>query len=314
MLNNQTSNEIRIRVFAAGLLAAVCGSCLAAELWDIVKPAQMTPGYRLIWNIGLLVFFLVGTQMAITAATRILRFRTRRLNTSPAEPRRVLVWFLSELRGRSTAGGEPAADEGLPKHIELTWDLEADLARLAEDKRQRSLSGGQLVFWSWEQPLRGLHHNKRSEGPLQRLILICSHESVQQVHVFARLVRRYELLQDVSVEIVVPDGHGTRLVEVEDQPFDRHWGWNFDDFDEMWRVVWQVLEHLRGVDQVPDKDIAIDLTGGTKPATVVSATATINRDIRNQYVSTNPRDSGAAVWEYQVLDYDLILGSSSAGV
>ena len=47
--------------------------------------------------------------------------------------------------------------------------------------------------------------------------------------------------------------------------------------------------------------------------TVVAATTTINREIRNQYVHTNPKDPAAPTWEYEVLDYDLILGSPGGG-
>ena len=193
--------------------------------------------------------------------------------------------------------------------MDLGSDLEADLERLAEDKRQRTLNGERPVFWSWEQPLRGIYHSVRGGGPLRRLILIASHESVRQSHLFYSLVRRYSALKEVTVEILVPDGHGARLLEASDQPLDAHFGWDFEDFDEMWRAVSLLLDQLAIHEGIADREIAVDLTGGPKPATVVAATATINREVRNQYVHTNPKDPQASTWEYEVLDYDLILGN-----
>jgi hypothetical protein len=76
----------------------------------------------------------------------------------------------------------------------------------------------------------------------------------------------------------------------------------------MWRALSQLLALLGG-EGIADREIAIDLTGGPKPATVVAASATIHRELRNQYVCTNPKNPDAEQWEYEVLDYDLVLGS-----
>lgn len=307
MVDNRMNAAVRIRIFLASLFVAVSGSCLASDLYGFFESFKPSLSIRAVWIAVHVVLLGIGAQLAGTVALRIFRFRTRRLNKSTAEPRRVLVWFLSPLPEPQPSGeGEPA-NEGLPTHVALTWDLKADLERLAEDKRLRKARGERPIHWNWEQPLRGLYHGRKSDGPLKRLILICSHESVCQLHLFARLVRRYESLRELTIEALVPDGHGVQLLVVEDHKWDGHWGWNFEDFDEMWPAVSQLIEHLTQLESVPEREIAIDLTGGPKPATVVAATATINREIRNQYVCTNPKDRAAAVWEYEVLEYDLEL-------
>ena len=62
---------------------------------------------------------------------------------------------------------------------------------------------------------------------------------------------------------------------------------------------------------ITESEIAIDLTAGSKPASVAAAAATIGRQIVNQYVCTNPCDKAAEIWEYDVLEYDLLSFSQS---
>ena len=132
------------------------------------------------------------------------------------------------------------------------------------------------------------------------------------MHLFEKLVRQYVLLEDVLIEAVVPDGHGARLVEVNGLELGSQFGWNFEDFDEMWRAVTQMLGHLCGEEKVAECDIALDLTGGRnrrrwsvprRPSTATSVTST--------YACTDPKDPEADVWDYEVLDYDLVLGRAS---
>jgi hypothetical protein len=294
----------------AALLLAVPGSYLANEFQEWIRPDGLPMAWRWVWIVVSFLGFYGGAQLGSSAASQILRFKTRGFRKDVAEPRPVLIWLLSTLRENKKEQHAESQDEGLPKHIEFTWDLEMDLKRLAEAKRVSTVRGERVVFWSWEQTLRGICHGRNNGGPLKRLVLVCSRESVQQVHRFAGILRRYEALRDLRVEVVIPDGHGVRVVPAPEVPFDAHLGWNYEDFDAMWRAMNLLLEHLAVEEGIPDKDIAIDLTGGPKPATVVAASVTINRDLRNQYVCTNPKDPGAEKWEYEVLDYDLILGST----
>ena len=307
MIDAQASAAIRIKVYLAALLLAISGSYLASEVYALVVPAVLPVAARVVFIAAALVLLCVGSQLAGRAVTQILRLHTRRLNKSEAEPRRVLVFFLSALQQKKGVTEENDLTSVLPGHLSLSWDLDADLRALAEYKRQQKLADTRPMFWSWEQPLRGIHHNWRG-GKLDRLILICSHESIQQAHWFTQIVQKYGVCDDVHVELLVPDGHGSRLLPAGDERLDDHFGWNFEDFDEMWRAVSQLLALLGG-EGIADREIAIDLTGGPKPATVVAASATIHRELRNQYVCTNPKNPDAEQWEYEVLDYDLVLGS-----
>ena len=310
MIDQQAQNAIRIRVYLATLLLAVPGSYLATEIHGGLGPDRLSGATRLVFVVVALGLLFVGSQLARTAAAHILRLHTRRLNKSPAEPRRVLIVFLSDGPARASEATEADWEKVvLPARPKLAWNLPQDLAAMAEYKRECKLADERPVFWRWEQALRGVHHNRR-KGKLERLILICSRESIVQAHWFTRILERYKITECVRVELLVKDGHGSRLLATSEGPLEGHFGWNFEDFDDMWRALSQLLDWLGRHEKVPDRDIDIDLTGGPKPATVVAASATIHRDLRNQYVCTNPRDPQAEPWEYEVLDYDLVLGGS----
>ena len=81
-------------------------------------------------------------------------------------------------------------------------------------------------------------------------------------------------------------------------------GWNFESFDELSDALWKLIRMLKK-QQVEEKDIVIDFTGGQKVTSVVAAAITINRHIDAQYVQTN------SPWE--VLSYDVIQVSADTG-
>ena len=113
--------------------------------------------------------------------------------------------------------------------------MDADLQSLASAKRQQYLAGQRMDFWSWEQTLRGIHHNSRDSGPLERVVMIPSKESVLQLHEFAdRVFRQYpELKEPVRLQAFA---NTTRRVKDLDEPAVK-WaaqnGFDFEDFDEM---------------------------------------------------------------------------------
>ena len=64
-----------------------------------VDETLTVPAIRWTWIVLNLALSVYSAQLAGNTASQVLRFRTRRLNKSTAEPRRVLVWFLSAAAG-----------------------------------------------------------------------------------------------------------------------------------------------------------------------------------------------------------------------
>jgi hypothetical protein len=62
---------------------------------------------------------------------------------------------------------------------------------------------------------------------------------------------------------------------------------DFENFTQLADLFDRIIRHEREA-KVPDRDIAIDITGGPKPISVAGAMATLNNDVAVQYVQTNP--------------------------
>jgi hypothetical protein len=241
------------------------------------------------------VLFLVGIVLQWQTVSPYRRFHTSNLRKMPAEQREVLVLFLSAIR------------DPLPPFVQITGDLEHDLQTLAARKREQSLAAQRIDFWSWEQPLRAIHHNRRN-GPLRRVILLGSKESVVQFDAFAdQVFRKYpDLKNHVRLEAFYKT---TRKIKLLDEPAVRpaeQNGFDFEDFDELTRALEELIKQLcqdAAHPESPDK-IQIDFTGGQKPTSVVAAVVTMFSRLSNLYVATNPRDPKANEWAYDVWGYD----------
>jgi hypothetical protein len=281
MMNHQFT-----RAAATTILLTVGGAFLS----KIAEPPPV-PLRRV--AIGL-VLFSVGLGLQLYAVSVYRRFRTSHLRKRPAERRPVLILFLSHLHGAT-----------LPPFVTITGDLDADLQSLASAKRQQYLAGQRMDFWSWEQTLRGINHNSRLDGPLERVVVIPSKQSVLQLHEFAdRVFRQYPALKEhVRLQAFVKT---TRRVKDLDEPAIK-WaaqnGFDFEDFDEMTESLDEVIRQLLE-SNVTSRQIQIDFTGGQKPTSVVGAVVTLFSRVSNQYVSTNPRDTSADSWEDDVWGYD----------
>jgi sigma54-dependent transcription regulator len=86
-----------------------------------------------------------------------------------------------------------------------------------------------------------------------------------------------------------------------------HHGFNFEHFDELSDALAYLLREFRRgkIGKIPDSDIMIDFTGGTKVASVVAAAITFNRSIKAQYVQTND--------PWKAISYDILLASPDTG-
>lgn len=314
------------------LLVGAMGSMYASEFTGVF---HRDDGKRFLVSRGAIfcasLGAIAGISLMVKGAVSILGFRTRRLRkvTNP-RPRKLLVVLLSNLRldrdpiermaehcekplpddaewtRNAILLAAPSLPEGLSRRLEFR-DLSDDLAVLAEAKRRFN-----KPRWSWEQPLRAIHHGLRDDSRLKRLVIVCSRESVSQVGLFVLLVRRYRL--DLQIELLLRQQGDEPLL----QAFDRcanpyrlrpEFGWDFDDFDLLFQGFHGMLARLTRTSmeamQVTDNDICIDWTGGTKPASVVAALVTVDRPIVNQYVTTEPKDPDADEWSYEILGYDI---------
>lgn len=265
--------------------------------------------------------------MAVFGVRGVIRFRTRRLRkiVNPA-PRDVLVVLLSDLRFELNTTHAIKALVATPRHDDPEWsrllletfvpkldegslgltDLGVDLKALAAAKKRRG-----HPKWPWEQPLRAIMHGHNAERRL-RLVVVCSKESVQQVGLFAQLILQYRLNVDVS--FLLRQAEDKHLLQPMERchdvfRFSKDQGWDFDDFDQLYDCMRGMLQQLTSMHidgrVISDRDIAIDLTGGTKPASVVAALVTVDRPIVNQYVTTDPRDKTADEWTYEIFGYDI---------
>ena len=220
----------------------------------------------------------------------IFRPHTRLLAKEPAERRRHLVLFLSNLPK------DLEKIEGIPPQLKLSGDLDQDIDSMVILKNHKP-----SIKWQWEMPLRAIRHHL---GVLQTVTLICSAESpvttcsMAQAHLFLNICKRYRVLEDIKYFLLIRQkGRAELLQALELRETTSFQGWDFEGFDELSRAVWSLLSIFKKK-KFADQDIMIDFTGGQKVTSVVASTVTFNRQLRAQYVQTNdPWD----VWSYDVI-------------
>lgn len=236
-----------------------------------------------------IVLFVGGAAWLYGMRKRIFQPPTRFLRNESPEKREHLVLFLSNLDTNRLA-----LSDRVPRDISLTGDLEEDLAALMSWKQQVR------QYWPWEMPLRSIKHHL---GRLKTITIICSPESIRQVHWFAQVLAYYDVLKDVAIRVFIQDGNRPALIICPTTLLSQG-GWEFEQFDQLSRAVWHLLREFKR-QRVADNQIMIDFTGGQKVTSVVAASVTFNRTIKAQYVQTN--------WPHDVISYDIQLGSSETG-
>lgn len=288
----------RWKAILAALLTIFLGGWAPDEVRDLVERIRQPEGAST--SLTRHVNGAIGTSAALVLALLWLyhlrklwtrpRTRLRQMENPPASPH--LILFLSTLSPDSQQ-----CDQGIPKEVELTGDLSKDLETLEKLKRQSP-----PVRWSWEMPLRALHHHA---SELQSVTFLCSEKSLVQLHWFVRILREIyssELGQLDCRALLKRDSDP--LTEVPTQGWNAEqcesWGWDFESFDELSRGMVRLLEHLHE-EGTADREIVVDFTGGNKVTSVVAASVTFNREVTSEYVQTNP--------PWQVISYDLVLDS-----
>ena len=230
--------------------------------------------------------FVVAARCLYRMRQQLFRPRTRFVRNESPEKREHLVLFLSHL---DTRRGK--FHDGVLDGITLSDDLDTDLDMLSAWKQQ-----GQ-PYWPWEMPLRGIKHHL---GRIKTVTIICSPESIQQVHWFGQVLTRYKVFRDLEIRVFVQGEGCPALVACPPTPMSQK-GWDFEQFDDLSRAVGELLHEFQNR-AITDNQVMIDFTGGQKVTSVVAASVTFNREIKAQYVQTNP--------PYAAISYDIVLGSS----
>jgi len=137
-----------------------------------------------------ILIFLGSAILLYRQRNAFFRPRTRYLRNETPEKRKHLILFLSNL---NTDKGK--FNNGVPDGLTLSNDLDADIKRMEVLKDKKP-----PLYWSWEMPLRGFRHHF---GVLQSMTIICSKQSIEQVHWFLDICRRYDSLKDISFFILV---------------------------------------------------------------------------------------------------------------
>lgn len=246
-----------------------------------------------------ITFFALMVVLLYRQRKAFFRPRTRYLSNEPAEKRKHLVLFLSNLPDNEKATG------GVPEPLQLSDDIDADLIRLQTLKEHPS-----RLRWRWEMPLRAIRHhvdtaNGTILGPLENVTVICSTESLPQAPWFLNICSRYQLFRQVNFHLLAKrNGRTEHLATLPSEWENTLQGYDFESFDQLSHAVWMLLNKLKK-DRVKEDEIMIDITGGQKPTSIVGASLTFNREIRAQYVQTNH--------PWKVLSYDVILAFSDTG-
>lgn len=324
MLPTSSARYVRIfMAFGATITLGVTTSLIASVLYAWWIPSETpTPGDEerpsdsaetssstnagQAFPLGSVTFLMLiaagGAYLAKQAITGYFRIESRPLARRNARQKKVLVWFLSNLRVKST----DCYEEHLPNDVPLSSpNLKTYLDEIAVFEKQHP-----SPRWSWAQPLRGVWHNIKptgsQPGPLQLVVFVCSPESMDQVKHMGKLIEYFVDTAKLEVAVWLQHDQGAlkNVSELGQQTWKAN-GWDFDAFDVMYESLLRLLSVL-AAKGYSEHDIAIDLTAGLKPNSVAAAAVSIGRPVVNQYVCTNPRDRSAETWEYEVLEYDLM--------
>ncbi|HXH09558.1 MAG TPA: hypothetical protein VNP04_07335 [Alphaproteobacteria bacterium] len=259
------------------------------ETFEAFLKKEAVQGWMMIAGAASIVVFVAAVAWLYRLRNRFFQPRTRFLRNETPEKREHLVLFLSNLDPR-----RGPLQNGVPAGIELTGDFEQDLETLVTWKRDHP-------YWPWEMPLRGIRHHL---GRLQTITVICSPQSIRQVHWFGDILQRYPPLQNVAVRVLLRRGIEPRILEDCPKESITEGGWDFERFDDLSRAILYFLRGFRR-QRVSDDQIMIDFTGGQKVTGMVAAAVTFNRTLKAQYVQTNE--------PYAVISYDILMGSLETG-
>ncbi len=156
-------------------------------------------------------------------------------------------------------------------------------------------------------PLRAIYHHL---GILESVTIICSKESLGQVHLFLNICKKYTQLEKITFLLLTlkkgrPEVVDTQLLSPENifqaRDVAKFEGLDFENFDQLTDALLCLIRKFKHA----ENDIMIDITGGQKPTSIVGASVTFNQKIKAQYVQTGG--------ENEVRSYDVVLASADTG-
>jgi hypothetical protein len=278
------------RFWLAGALTAITANAAASELklaFDHFVFRRSTPNLDARSVFAYVGLFVLAVYWLYRQRGILFHPRTRlRQNENPPK-REHLILFVSNLKPSAIGSN------GLPHGFTPSYRVPDDLQGLVDQKKQGDAP------WPWEMILRAINHHVPR---LRAVSLLCSHDSILQVHLLGNLLRKYPVFGDAQLRVVVRRKSGIDFVVCPTTPFERG-GWEFENFDDLSDALLAVLRNLNE-NGTPDREIMIDFTGGYKVTSVVAASVTFNRNVRAQYVQTDPRRN------HEPIGYDCLLVSS----
>jgi len=272
----------------SALLAPMASDGTRALIESMILPPPLGRNACILYCVYIVLFFI--TLMGLYWMRRYIFYpQTKFLFTEKnPEKRKNLILFLSNIY---MSPEDEKKKIFIPAGLSLSWDmLTEDLKRIENHKKETGKN------WSWQMPLIGLEHH--SPG-LESVTIVCSHESIKQMSSFVTILNHYKELENVEIYIL---GTKEGIVCRDKYSVDNHLdGFNFEEFDELSAGMKACIDLMKK-DNVKEKDMMIDFTGGNKVTSVVAATITFNRPIKAQYVSTTSMN---------VVGYDVDYGTVS---
>lgn len=248
-----------------GALAVLILSGWASDILQDLFVARWAARYPLAIAAAV-VAALAGASWALLRA-KAARLSVRSRMEEEARPRQGLVMLLS------TPGPVPEVEEDrmiIGGVVLSRGDIDDALDRLRD--------GG--VRWNWQQLVRGLKPHLHSVRAVYLIGTAGEDGSYQYLDRAAHLVRLFR--EDIRVEA------GPRLEDAF-------------SFEQTLAALMHGIQWLNGL-QIPEAQIAVDVTGGPKISSIAGAAATLKSSATIQYVETGPSTGS----EPRVLHYDLL--------
>lgn len=265
---------------------------------ELIKPS----GLRIVY----IVVFCISVILFIRQRKNLFPPHTRYLAGETMEKKKHLVLSLSNL------ATDLAAKDGIPAELQLKHkNLKEDIDIITAYK---TTTASNVKRWTWEMPFRAILHHAETPRVLESVTVICSRKtdesvgavgSIDQLHLFYDLFRQYSELSAVPLRLLAKKNNRFALVEITSSDIiSSYEGLDFEDFDELSQALWVLLSEFEDR-KIRETDVAIDITGGQKPTSIVGAAITFNRKIKAQYVQTNR--------PWGVISYDVIHATSDTG-
>ncbi|MGR5521147.1 hypothetical protein [Vibrio sp. PNB22_4_2] len=204
----------------------------------------------------------------------------RRVNvTNNPKPKKILLLTVSKIEGLSIAHGVAIYQNRQNTTIELTGSIEQDI----------TLLDGQR--WNGTQLLRGLSKHL----PKVKKIILLSTEDVGTSDDTRGTRHKLDSITEFLNLYINPEHCQISACHTYLDP---------NDVGETYYRLSEILDDLVTNQGLSEKDICLDITGGTSAMSAAAALATIHRDTKFQYIST--------IGENEIYQQDLQLAASPA--